>query len=221
MAKVLFKRKTTQEIEDLPVEDGALIYNTDNGKTYMDFKEERIQTGGNADTMIAIGGEKPTDEDIKIWFPDDTVKTKASEVINSMDGNETDLAPSVEAVKKYINNKKVKIITAERDGVADNEDVKYSELGFMPSRIEAIMVVNGTFYSSNGYSDKEKTNKCIYQADANKKYFNDSLVTYSNQGSWAQNGSIKSYDEDGFTITWTKIGNPTSGTMQMIFICYE
>lgn len=104
MAKVYFKRKTTQEIEELPVEDGSLIYNTDNGKTYMDFGEDRIQTGGNADTMIAIGGEEPTDEDIKIWFPDDTIKTKASEVINSMDGNETDLAPSVNAVKSYINN---------------------------------------------------------------------------------------------------------------------
>lgn len=71
MAKVLFKRKTTNEIKNLEVEDGALIYNTDNGKTYMDFGEDRIQTGGNADTMIAIGGEEaPTDTDIKIWIKD-------------------------------------------------------------------------------------------------------------------------------------------------------
>ena len=102
MAKVYFKRKTTQEIEELPVEDGSLIYNTDNGKTYMDFNNERIQTGGNADTMIAIGGEEPTDPDIKIWFPDNVVNTKASEVVNSMEGNETDRAGSVDAVKKYI-----------------------------------------------------------------------------------------------------------------------
>lgn len=103
MAKVLFKRKTTDEIKDLEVQDGALIYNTDNGKTYMDFGEERIQTGGNADTMIAIGGEEaPTDTDIKLWFPNNTVNTKASEVINSMNGNQTDLAPSVDAVKNYI-----------------------------------------------------------------------------------------------------------------------
>lgn len=80
MAKVYFKRKTTQEIEELPVEDGSLIYNTDNGKTYMDFGEDRIQTGGNANTMIAIGGEEPTDEDIKIWFPDNVVNTRANEI---------------------------------------------------------------------------------------------------------------------------------------------
>lgn len=80
MAKVLFKRRTTAEIEELPVEDGSLIYNTDNGKTYMDFGEDRIQTGGNADTMIAIGGEEPTDEDIKIWFPSNVVNTRANEI---------------------------------------------------------------------------------------------------------------------------------------------
>lgn len=109
MAKVLFKRRTTAEIEELPVEDGALIYNTDNGKTYMDFEEERIQTGGNADTMIAIGGdEAPADTDIKLWFPNDVVNTKASEVVNNMDGDETDLAPSVNAVKEYVNKYIVK-----------------------------------------------------------------------------------------------------------------
>ena len=103
MAKVLFKRKTTDEIKDLEIQDGALIYNTDNGKTYMDFGESRIQTGGNADTMITIGGEEaPTDTDIKLWFPKNTVNTKASEVINSMNGNQTDLAPSVDAVKNYV-----------------------------------------------------------------------------------------------------------------------
>ena len=126
MAKVLFKRRSTQEIEELPVEDGSLIYNTDNGKTYMDFGEDRIQTGGNADTMIAIGGEEPTDEDIKIWFPDDTIKTKASEVINNMDGNETDLAPSVNAVKSYINNSKnVMTIrnTSYQNGVSNNTTI--------------------------------------------------------------------------------------------------
>ena len=79
MAKVLFKRKTTAEINQLEVEDGALIYNTDNGKTYMDFGNNRIQTGGNADTMIAIGGEEPTDEDIKLWInPDKMVKSPSN-----------------------------------------------------------------------------------------------------------------------------------------------
>lgn len=130
MAKVLFKRKTTDEIKDLEVEDGALIYNTDNGKTYMDFGEDRIQTGGNADTMIAIGGaEAPTDTDIKIWFPNNTVDTKASEVINSMSGNQTDLAPSVDAVKKYVDSKRITYLNSTQlsNGFTPTEDC-YIEL---------------------------------------------------------------------------------------------
>lgn len=80
--KVKFKRHTTAEIEELEVEDGALVYNVDNGKTYMDYGTERIQTGGNADTMISIGDEEPTDEDIKIWINTPTSETKASEIVN-------------------------------------------------------------------------------------------------------------------------------------------
>lgn len=127
MAKVYFKRKTTQEIEELPVEDGSLIYNTDNGKTYMDFGDDRIQTGGNADTMIAIGGEEPTDTDVKIWFPNDVVNTKASEVVNSMDGDETDMSPSVHTVREYVNNKFNFNVINDLD-IGPNETVsEYSE----------------------------------------------------------------------------------------------
>lgn len=103
MAKVLFKRRTTAEIEDLAVEDGALIYNTDNGKTYMDFEDERIQTGGNADTIISTETTEPTDEDIKLWInPDKVTPTGASNVVDSMDGTQTDKSLSVNAVKNYV-----------------------------------------------------------------------------------------------------------------------
>ena len=46
MTKVLFKRKTSDEIANLPVEDGALIYNYETGATYLDYDDERISTGG-------------------------------------------------------------------------------------------------------------------------------------------------------------------------------
>lgn len=103
MSKVLFKRRTTAEIADLAVEDGALIYNTDNGKTYMDFEDERIQTGGNADTIISTETTEPTDEDIKLWInPDKVTPTGASNVVDSMEGTQTDKSPSVNAVKSYV-----------------------------------------------------------------------------------------------------------------------
>lgn len=50
MTKVLFKRKTSDEIANLPVEDGALIYNYETGATYLDYGNERIPTGGGMPT---------------------------------------------------------------------------------------------------------------------------------------------------------------------------
>lgn len=50
MTKVLFKRKTSDEIVNLPVEDGALIYNYETGATYLDYNDERITTGGGMPT---------------------------------------------------------------------------------------------------------------------------------------------------------------------------
>lgn len=61
MTKVLFKRKTSDEIANLPVEDGALIYNYETGATYLDYDDERIATGGGMPTgdTFPIGAISP------------------------------------------------------------------------------------------------------------------------------------------------------------------
>lgn len=42
MSKVMFKRKNTNEIKNLSVEDGSLIYNYETGETYMDYGNDRL-----------------------------------------------------------------------------------------------------------------------------------------------------------------------------------
>ena len=61
MTKVLFKRKTSDEIATLPVEDGAIIYNHETGATYLDYGNERIPTGGGMPTgdTFPIGAITP------------------------------------------------------------------------------------------------------------------------------------------------------------------
>lgn len=61
MTKVLFKRKNSDEIANLPVEDGALIYNYETGATYLDYDDERIATGGGMPTgdTFPIGAISP------------------------------------------------------------------------------------------------------------------------------------------------------------------
>lgn len=116
---------------------------------------------------------------------------------------------------------KSKIITATRDAGATSGDISYTGVGFKPSSIHCLMVVNGTTYRSDGVSDSNKDVRCTYQSAANTLYIGSMLASYTNYTSWAQNAVVKSYDSDGFTLTWTKIGTPTAETMQLVFICYR
>lgn len=93
MTKALFKRKSSNDIENLPVEDGSLIYDYQTGATYLDYNNERIPTGGgntiesgsnekgnwikyNDGTLIQYSGEQKTQDvtansywDYRINFP--------------------------------------------------------------------------------------------------------------------------------------------------------
>lgn len=80
--KVKFKRKTTSEIDNLEIEDGSLIYNVENGKTYMDYGNNRIPTGGGANGGIYVGDTEPTDPDITLWVDTPITETKASEIVD-------------------------------------------------------------------------------------------------------------------------------------------
>lgn len=51
MKKVKFTRKTSEEINNLPIEDGQLVYDVETGKTYMDYEDKRIPTGGGESNL--------------------------------------------------------------------------------------------------------------------------------------------------------------------------
>lgn len=46
MATVKFKRKTEEEIENLAIEDGSIIFDTTNRKMYLDNGTERLEVSG-------------------------------------------------------------------------------------------------------------------------------------------------------------------------------
>lgn len=115
-----------------------------------------------------------------------------------------------------------KVIALTRDTSAANADVAYTGVGFIPSSIHFLMVVDGTLYRSDGVVDSSRVGVCNYQSAANTYYQNlGAAITYSNQSGWAHNAVVKSYDVDGFTLTWGKIGTPTAGTMKVTAICYK
>lgn len=97
-------RGTTEEINQRDIIDGQLLYDTTTGETYIDVGSQRISTGsGNA---IHIGSDTPSNPSTQIWIdPNEPLQAIGTEVTNSMEGTESNKAPSVQAVKNYINSK--------------------------------------------------------------------------------------------------------------------
>lgn len=97
-------RGTTEKINQREIIDGQLLYDTTTGETYIDYGSQRISTGsGNA---IYIGTGTPTNPSTQLWInPEESILPINTEVVNSMEGTETNKAPSVASVKTYINDK--------------------------------------------------------------------------------------------------------------------
>ena len=96
-------RGTTEEINQRDIIDGQLLYDTTTGETYIDVGSQRISTGsGNS---IHIGSGTPTNPATQIWIdPNEPLQLIGTEVTNSMEGTESNKAPSVQAIKNYIDN---------------------------------------------------------------------------------------------------------------------
>ena len=67
---------------------------------HMDDAIKDLYDGGASTTDIVISPEEPTNEDWKIWIDTNEINNLGSEVVNSLDGNETNKAPSVNAINK-------------------------------------------------------------------------------------------------------------------------
>lgn len=113
-----------------------------------------------------------------------------------------------------------KVITSLRDLTAASGDVAYTGVGFTPTAIQAIAVVEESQVFSIGFSDSAKTN-----THADRKYDNlfrssGHLIFGLPSAGAYQSAIVKSYDADGFTLTWTKTSSP-SGTLNLYFLCFK
>ena len=102
---VKFRRYVTTDIEQLPILDGAIIYDIQKGRNYIDYDGKRIQVG-SAGNEVIIGEESEITEDTKLIIEQEFIDNIGSEVVDSLEGNETNKAPSVASV----NNKFEKIV---------------------------------------------------------------------------------------------------------------
>lgn len=92
---------TTGEVTPPEVEGGTLV--CAENLNHMDNAIKDLYDGGASTTDIVISDEEPTVEDWKLWIDTGEVQNLGSEVVDTLDGNETTKAPSVQAVNNKFN----------------------------------------------------------------------------------------------------------------------
>lgn len=99
--RVTFYKGNTNQINNHTSPLGQLLYNTETGETYLNSNGELILTGSG--NILKVSEEEPTNPGTKVWIkPNELPKVESTKVIDSLKGNETNFAPSVNAVKKAL-----------------------------------------------------------------------------------------------------------------------
>jgi len=110
-----------------------------------------------------------------------------------------------------------KVITFTRDLAAVSGDVSYTGVGFMPTA----MIAFATIPEFMGVVDSGKVGKekDIY-TDTKTQVDTSDFIRLNPASGAQQSAVVKSFDSDGFTLTWTKAGSPT-GTLTIIVMCFR
>ena len=73
MALLKIVKGSYEEISQLPVVDGTLLFATDEHRFFLDHLNERIEftseaDGGNSSNVVMVQSSQPTDANCKIWI---------------------------------------------------------------------------------------------------------------------------------------------------------
>jgi hypothetical protein len=99
-------------------------------------------------------------------------------------------------------------------------DVAYTGVGFKGSLLRIFGSKSGSFSGTvSGMSDGTKQ-YCEYQYTDEGIYVSTTYCALASDMAGNQTAVLKSFDSDGFTLTWTKSSSPT-GTATFIYIVYR
>jgi hypothetical protein len=110
-------------------------------------------------------------------------------------------------------------LSSTRDMTAASGDVSYTGVGFRPRAIFAIAGVTTVLDSSIGFCDYSLTELCVSYDYTAKAVMAAKIIQLTEAAGKAQDAIVKSLDDDGFTLTWTKTGTTSAGTATLYFLC--
>jgi hypothetical protein len=115
----------------------------------------------------------------------------------------------------------IKIISGTRALDAATADVSYTTVGFKPSAAVAIATVDGADRLSIGFF-QGTSNQVISQFGAVTYHtVTSGILIYDGETGKNQLAAIKTWDADGFTLTWTRTGNTGAGTIKFSMLCFR
>ena len=86
-------------------------------------------------------------------------------------------------------------------------NVSYTGVGFKPKMIYIMACIDGENAVSHGFSVAEGEDVCLYYAVGDTAwYFGDEIITNVNIDWNGATGRLVTFDSDGFTLAWTKLG---------------
>jgi len=189
------------------------------------FKASFTNTGAATLNVIPSGGSAQGPKAIKIFDPLNgeadpaagQIKQSGHYLVRYDSAANSSAGAWILSNPSYIRQSKV--TSATRDLTAASGTVAYTGVGFKPTSLRILSFASGGSPGiyGNGLSDASRASQVVaYTSDTgviisatNRVVLYSDLAT-ANQ----QSASVSSYDSDGFTLSWTKIGTP-SGTLNL------
>jgi len=108
-------------------------------------------------------------------------------------------------------------------------DVPYTGFGFKPSALHITACINGASYGSYavprsysfGYGDANLSSYCIFSGWNGLLALTANIIYIDSDGSHKQIATIKSYDTDGFTLTYTLMGSGQHTLIDFMVIVFK
>ncbi len=123
-----------------------------------------------------------------------------------------------------VRNLKAKVISASRDVSATSGNVAYTGVGFKPIAIAALAGLDASVGAcSAGFSDSAGGSMVLglLQTSLVNNVNASQLIRILDSSTLnGQVATVASYDTDGFTLSWTKIGASGSSNTTLCFLCF-
>ena len=115
-----------------------------------------------------------------------------------------------------------KIVRTTRDLTTASGNQAVTGVGFRPTSIVFFAERTGQPEASHGFTDSASTGSCIFM-DGLAGAWNQSSsvpIVMTDPVAGSNTAALNSYDADGYTLAWTKVGVPV-GTSTIFSLCYR